>query len=148
MISVIVQCKDEKEKKELMETFHSGLKGSPSYIDSEILLGDNSKHHSFVLIVGNENDNNLSININSNNLIININNEGKGINFKIDCGNDEKMIDLREKMYMGLVGSPGYVENEIILGETRNIPQLYLIVGTSGENGVLINIDSDNLIIK
>lgn len=46
--------------KTLMNHFHQALKGSPGYINSEIAICNDKNSESFTLIIGNDNDNNLS----------------------------------------------------------------------------------------
>lgn len=47
----------------VMEKFHEALVGSPAYINSEIAICE--EQEGFVLIVGNENDNNCNVEVDS-----------------------------------------------------------------------------------
>lgn len=49
--------------RENIEKFHYALVGSKSYIGSEILLSENEDHNGFILVVGNNNDNNIEIDV-------------------------------------------------------------------------------------
>lgn len=67
-VIINIKCSSVKEMEELREKFHNGLKGSPAYINNEIAICD-LQDDAFTLIVGNNNDNDIDLDIHCKNLL-------------------------------------------------------------------------------
>ena len=74
----------------------------------------------------------------------------------INCNNQEKQSEVLNKLYHALVGSPAYINNEIILGEYpypgKEEPDrenhIFLIVGNNNDGDIHFVINSDDFEIK
>ncbi len=66
MISFKVNVEDKKNVDAVKEGFHNALVGSPAYINSEIAICDGGEECDFFLVVGNNNDNDLAVDLNIN----------------------------------------------------------------------------------
>ena len=65
--------------------------------------------------------------------------------FNIKCKSVEDMTALREKMHLGLVGSPAYVNSEIIISDLQD-DAFTLIVGNGNEHDVEYDMHSANIL--
>lgn len=61
-IEIKVKCDTEEKRDEIRDTFCRALVGSPAFINSEIAVCDDEAD-SFILAVGNLNDNNISLDL-------------------------------------------------------------------------------------
>lgn len=78
MIYVSIKCSTPEERIELRDKLCYALSGSPAYINSEIVVGEElydedgniveSKDNEVYLLIGNGNDYNMSMTIDSSNL--------------------------------------------------------------------------------
>lgn len=69
MLSFIISCKSDEEKKQLGQTIHEALKGSKIYVDSDVLLNIDSPNMIY-LAIGDRNDNNRVIYVQSDDVRI------------------------------------------------------------------------------
>lgn len=70
MIVLIVKSKDRETMFQKREEFHNALVGSLAYMESEIAICDMQEDEtSFLLIIGNNNDNDITKIIDSDNLM-------------------------------------------------------------------------------
>lgn len=64
-----IKCTSNEEMLKLREKVHLGLRGSPAYRNSEIMVCD-LQDDAFTLIVGNNNDNDVEYDVHSTNLLM------------------------------------------------------------------------------
>ena len=63
----------------------------------------------------------------------------------IKCNSPEEMYELREKFHLGLVGSPAYINSEIVISDLQD-DAFTLIVGNGNDYDVDYDIHGKNLL--
>ena len=67
------------------------------------------------------------------------------VSINIKCTSPEEMFKLREKFHLGLVGSPGYINNEIAICDLQD-DAFTLIVGNCNGEDVDYDVHCKNLL--
>lgn len=68
------------------------------------------------------------------------------INLQIKCNNSEEMFSLMETFHNALVGSPGYIGNEIIISEDPEDNSIFnLIVGECNKSDINLSINASDI---
>lgn len=63
----------------------------------------------------------------------------------IKCKSTNEMKELREKIHLGLVGSPAYINSEIAVCDLQD-DAFTLIVGNSNDNDIEYDLHSANIL--
>lgn len=67
--------------------------------------------------------------------------------FNIKCSSNEEMYELRERIYLALAGSPGYINNEIVLADLQD-DAFTIIVGQNNANDIEYDLHSSQLLVR
>lgn len=63
-----IKCGSKEEMNELRNKFYEGLNGSPAFVNNEIAICD-LQEGAFTLIIGNNNVNDIDLDVHSSNLL-------------------------------------------------------------------------------
>lgn len=65
--------------------------------------------------------------------------------FNIKCKSEEEMHELRQKVRVGLSGSPGFVDNEIFIADLQD-DAFSLLVGQDNDHNIEFDVHSSDLL--
>lgn len=66
----------------------------------------------------------------------------------IKCKNQIHREDVIDRCNSALVGSPGYINNEILVGKDPDSLDVLMLIGTEGVDNMDLTIDGEEIIIS